>query len=430
MDPSFFSIHFLILFNSSLLISTIALLILLMCSALISGAEVAFFSLTQTQLNTASDTFKNRLLVAKLLSTPKRLLATILVANNFINIAIVLLFASLSEVLFLEVSDNFRFIIEVVVVTFLILLFGEILPKVYASRNNENFSGFMAKPLQVLEKLLAVLSIPMQRGTMFLENRLAKTKSNLNVNQLSQALELTSEEETTDDEQKMLEGIVSFGNTDTKQVMRPRIDIFALDVTTPFSEIIKQIIKAGYSRIPVYEDSLDKILGILYVKDLLPYLDKKTVKWQELIREPFFIPENKKLDDLLREFQDMKVHLAIVVDEYGGTSGIISLEDIIEEIIGDISDEFDDEDLVYSKLDEKNYVFEGKTSLKDIYKVTNVNAEQFEDNKGESETIAGFVLEISGGFPKKGEQIVFENYTFTIEALDKKRIKQLKLTLP
>lgn len=406
------------------------LLVLLLCSALISGAEVAFFSLTQTQLEAESDSFKNRHLVIKLLSSPKRLLATILVANNFINIAIVLLFASLSNVLFVEISDNFRFIIEVIVVTFLILLFGEILPKVYASRNNEKFSGFMAKPLLVLEKMFAGLSVPMQMGTTFLENRLAKTKSNLNVNQLSQALELTSEEETTDEEQKMLEGIVSFGNTDTKQVMRPRIDIFALDVTTSFPEIIKQITKAGYSRIPVYEDSLDKILGILYVKDLLPFIDKKTVKWQELIRDPFFIPENKKLDDLLREFQDMKVHLAIVVDEYGGTSGVISLEDIIEEIIGDISDEFDDDDLVYSKLDDKNYVFEGKTSLKDIYKVTNVNSEQFEDNKGESETIAGFVLEISGGFPKKGEQIPFEEYIFTIEALDKKRIKQLKLTLP
>lgn len=397
---------------------------------MISGAEVAFFSLTQSQLDTDSNTFKNRLLIVKLLSTPKRLLATILVANNFINIAIVLLFASLSNELFSDFSEHIRFVIEVVVVTFLILLFGEILPKVYASRNNEKFSGFMAKPLVVLEKMFAVLSVPMQMGTTFLENRLAKAKSNLNVSQLSQALELTSNEETTDEEQKMLKGIVSFGNTDTKQVMRPRIDIFSLDVKASFSDVVKEITKAGHSRIPVYEDSLDKILGILYVKDLLPYLDKKTVKWQELMREPFFVPENKKLDDLLKEFQDKKVHLAIVVDEYGGTSGIVSLDDIIEEIIGDISDEFDDDDLVYSKLDDKNYVFEGKTSLKDMYKVTHVNADIFEDNKGESETIAGFVLEISGGFPKKGEQIYFEEFVFTIESLDKKRIKQLKISLP
>ncbi len=399
MDPSFFSIIPLVTFNSSALISVVALIVLLMCSALISGAEVAFFSLTQSQLSSESETFKNRVLVAKLLSAPKRLLATILVANNFINIAIVLLFASLSSVLFDNFPNNIRFVIEVIVVTFLILLFGEILPKVYASRNNEKFSGFMAKPLVILEKMFAVLSIPMQMGTTFLEDKLAKTKSNLNVNQLSQALELTSEEETTDEEQKMLKGIVSFGNTDTRQVMRPRIDIFALDVAESFSEIVLQITKAGYSRIPVYEESLDKILGILYVKDLLPYLGKKTVKWQELIREPFFVPENKKLDDLLKEFQDIKVHLAIVVDEYGGTSGIVSLEDIIEEIIGDISDEFDDDDLVYSKLDDKNYIFEGKTSLKDLYKVTHIDSELFDKNKGESETIAGFVLEISGAFP-------------------------------
>ncbi len=430
MDPSFLSIITLVTFNSSALVSVVALVVLLMCSALISGAEVAFFSLTQSQLDSDSKTFKNRILVAKLLSTPKRLLATILVANNFINIAIVLLFASLSSVLLDHFSDTFRFVVEVVIVTFLILLFGEILPKVYASRNNEKFSGFMARPLVILEKLFAVLSVPMQMGTTFLEDKLAKTKSNLNVNQLSQALELTSEEETTDEEQKMLKGIVSFGNTDTRQVMRPRIDIFALDITASFSEIVTQITKAGYSRIPVYEESLDKILGILYVKDLLPYLDRKIVKWQELIREPFFVPENKKLDDLLNEFQDMKVHLAIVVDEYGGTSGIVSLEDIIEEIIGDISDEFDDDDLVYSKLDDRNYVFEGKTSLKDVYKVTHINSELFEENKGESETIAGFVLEISGGFPKRGEQITFEGFIFTIESLDKKRIKQLKLTLP
>lgn len=430
MDPSFLSIITLVTFNSNALVSVVALVVLLMCSALISGAEVAFFSLTQSQLDSDSKTFKNRILVAKLLSTPKRLLATILVANNFINIAIVLLFASLSSVLLDHFSDTFRFVVEVVIVTFLILLFGEILPKVYASRNNEKFSGFMARPLVILEKLFAVLSVPMQMGTTFLEDKLAKTKSNLNVNQLSQALELTSEEETTDEEQKMLKGIVSFGNTDTRQVMRPRIDIFALDITASFSEIVIQITKAGYSRIPVYEESLDKILGILYVKDLLPFLDRKIVKWQELIREPFFVPENKKLDDLLNEFQDMKVHLAIVVDEYGGTSGIVSLEDIIEEIIGDISDEFDDDDLVYSKLDERNYVFDGKTSLKDVYKVTHINSELFEENKGESETIAGFVLEISGGFPKRGEQITFEGFIFTIESLDKKRIKQLKLTLP
>jgi len=408
-------------------------------SALISGSEVAFFSLNQTQLDNESKTFKNQKLVIKLLSNPKRLLATILVANNFINIATVLLFAHAFDPYFDQIDVTFSlfhfelslsFFFKIIIVTFLILLFGEILPKVYASRNNEKFSGFMAKPLLFLKKTLVMFSVPMQAGTTYLEDKLAKSKSKLSVNQLSQALELTDDEATTDEEQKILKGIVSFGNTDTREVMRSRMDIFALDITASFSEIIKQITKEGFARIPVYEENLDKIIGVLYAKDLLPYLDSKSVKWQELIREPFFVPENKKLDDLLNEFQEKKVHLAIVVDEYGGTSGVVSLEDIVEEIIGDINDEFDDDSLVYSKLDDHNFVFEGKTSLKDIYKVADLNIGLFEDNKGEAETIAGFVLEISGGFPKKDEKITFEGYVFTVESLDRKRIKQLKLTLP
>jgi len=428
LDPSI--PFFISLFNSSSLISVVVLILLLIFSALISGSEVAFFSLNQTQLDDESKTFKNRKLVAKLLANPKRLLATILVANNFINIAIVLLFATLSRLWLSDLSDKIRFIVEVIIVTFLILLFGEILPKVYASRNNEKFSGFMAKPLLFLKKTLVMFSVPMQAGTTYLEDKLAKSKSNLNVNQLSQALELTDDEATTDEEQKILKGIVSFGNTDTREVMRSRMDIFALDIEASFAEIIKQITKEGYARIPVYEENLDKIVGVLYAKELLPYLDQKIVKWQELIRAPFFVPENKKLDDLLNEFQEKKVHLAIVVDEYGGTSGVVSLEDIVEEIIGDINDEFDDDSLVYSKLDDHNFVFEGKISLKDIYKVADLNVDLFEENKGEAETIAGFVLEITGGFPKKNEKIIFEGYVFTIESLDRKRIKQLKLTLP
>ena len=439
MDPDSSQFLAVLLFQNALvadtLIGTVGLVLLLVCSAMISGAEVAFFSLTQLQLEEESDSFSNRAIVKRLLENPKKFLATILVANNFINIAIVLLFASLGEIWFKEVTSSIwgisiRFLMEVVLVTFLILLFGEILPKVYASRNNEKFSGFMAKPLLFLYKTLSAFSTPMQHATTFLENRLAKTKSNLSVSELSQALELTSNDDTTDEEQKILQGIVSFGNTDTKQVMQPRIDIFALDIDATFKEIVALITKEGFSRIPVYTDSLDKIEGILYVKDLLPYLNQAEFDWKHLIRAPFFVPENKKLDDLLKEFQEKKVHLAIVVDEYGGTSGILSLEDIIEEIVGDITDEFDADDLMYSKIDDHNFVFEGKTSLKDIYKVTNVDQTLFEEHKGEAETIAGFVLEISGAFPKKNDKISFNGYVFTIEHLDKKRIKQLKLTIP
>ncbi|MCB4806998.1 gliding motility-associated protein GldE [Tamlana sp. 62-3] len=433
MDPdpaslqlTFLAIDFSIVFGFALLI------LLLLCSALISGAEVALFSLSKTELEEqASNTSKPIEIILNLLDRPKKLLATILVANNFINIAVVILFAFLGDFMFGGVTNpQLKFILEVVVVTFLILLFGEILPKIYASRNNLKFATFMAYPLRFLDVVLSPISLPMRSVTLAIHNKLGKQKSNLSVDQLSQALELTSEEDTTKEEHKILQGIVSFGNTDTKQVMRPRIDIFALNIEQKYADIMPEIIENGYSRIPVYKDNIDTIEGILYVKDLLPYIDRKQFDWTTLLREPFFVPENKKLDDLMAEFQEKKVHLAVVVDEYGGTSGLISLEDIIEEIVGDISDEFDDEDLTYSKLDENNFVFEGKTALKDLYKIIKLDDDSlFEENKGEAETIAGFVLEISGSFPKLNSKINFENYVFTIESMDKKRIKLVKFTI-
>lgn len=433
MDPDPSSILPLIMTVDFSIAGGIALLImLLICSALISGAEVALFSLTRTDIDDGLEQDTKRIeIISKLLKRPKKLLATILVANNFINIAIVILFAYLGTSLFQSISNSIlRFTIEVIIVTFLILLFGEILPKIYASRNKLKFVSFLALPLRVLDVVLSPISLPMRSITLGIHNKLGRQKSNLSVNQLSQALELTSEEDTTKEEQKILQGIVSFGNTDTKQVMQPRIDIFALNIDQKYTEIMPEIISNGYSRIPVYEDNIDTIKGILYVKDLLPYIDRKQFDWVGLMREPFFVPENKKLDDLMAEFQEKKVHLAVVVDEYGGTSGLISLEDIIEEIVGDISDEFDDEDLMYSKLDDNNYVFEGKTALKDFYKVIRTEDESiFEENKGEAETIAGFVLEISGSFPKLSSKINFQNYVFTIEALDKKRIKLVKFTI-
>jgi gliding motility-associated protein GldE len=417
----------------SLVVGIVLIFILLMCSALISGAEVAIFSLTKSDIeNNQSKGLKRMQIIGKLLEKPKKLLATILVANNFINISIVILFAYVGNFIFGGISSvAIKFVIEVVIVTFLILLFGEILPKIYASRNHLKFASFMSYPLRVLDVIFSPLSVPMRSVTLAIHNKLGREKSNLSVDQLSQALELTSEEDTTKEEQKILKGIVSFGNTDTKQVMRPRIDIFALSEDMTFEEIIPDIINNGFSRIPVYTDNVDTIIGVLYVKDLLPHINKKKFNWKSLIREPFFVPENKKLDDLMNEFQEKKVHLAIVVDEYGGTSGIVSLEDIIEEIVGDISDEFDDEDLVYSKLDNKNYVFEGKTPLKDFYRVLKLEDESiFEDNKGEAETIAGFVLEISKSFPKKNSKIIFKNYVFVIEAMDKKRLQRIKITIP
>jgi len=409
---------------------------LLICSALISGAEVAFFSLTPANFIIENGKRSNtQKIVVRLLEKPKKLLATILAANNSINIAIVLLFDNISDEFFKSLDTiafgiDFKFIVEVGLVTFLILMFGEILPKVYASRNNVKFSNFMAYPINVLDTLFSPLSVPMRAITIFIHKRLGKKKSFISVDHLSQALDLTSKEDTTREEHKILKGIVSFGNTDTKQVMKPRMDIFALNETQAFKDIIPEIIENGYSRIPVYRENMDQVIGILYVKDLLPYLNKEDFNWTSLLRDPYFVPENKKLDDLMNEFQVRKIHLAIVVDEYGGTSGLISLEDIIEEIVGDISDEFDDEDLIFSKLDDRNFIFEGKTPLKDFYKIIRLeDTSVFEENKGEAETLAGFLLEISGGFPKKNEVITFLNYKFTIEVIDNKRIKQIKLSI-
>lgn len=423
--------------NTSSIISIVILIILLICSALISGAEVAFFSLSPNDFIDLEEEHPNRKMVwvKKLLNKPKKLLATILVANNAINIAIVLLFTSIGNIIFSEITKTFlgisiRFLLEVVLITFLILLFGEILPKVYAIRNKKKFASFMAYPLKVLYVIFSPLSTPMQRTTLWIQKQLGDQKTNFNVDQLSQALELTSEDDTTKEEQKIFQGIVSFGNTDTKQVMQPRMEIFALQKGDPYNRILNQIKDNGYSRIPVYDDNIDNIVGILYIKDLLPHLSKKSFDWSTLLRKPYFVPENKKLDDLLSEFKQKKNHLAIVVDEYGGTSGLITLEDIIEEIVGDISDEFDDEAIIYSQLDDSNWVFEGKTSLNDFYKIVkNIDEVLFENKKGEAETIAGFILEISGSFPRKNEIIHFKNYTFTIEAIDKKRIKQLKFTI-
>jgi len=416
----------------------VILILLLFCSALISGAEVALFGLSSTDVNEMEEAKTSRGdIITKLLLRPKKLLATILIANNAINIGIVLLFSTIGDTLFRTIQYQLfgfidvRFLLEVVVATFLILMFGEILPKVYANRNRIAFSQFMAYPLKVLDVLFSALSLPMRSATIAMHSKLGKEKSNISVDQLSRALELTSDGDTTKEEQKILKGIVSFGNTDTKQVMRPRIDIFALNEEMKFSEVITEIKKHGYSRIPVFSENMDNVLGVLYVKDLLPHIDRKNFAWMSLIREPYFVPENKKLDDLLLEFQDKKNHLAVVVDEYGGTSGIVTLEDIIEEIVGDISDEFDDEDLIFSKLDDFNYVFEGKTALKDFYRVVKIESEEdFENQKGESETIAGFVLEIAGSFPKKGAKIIFNDFQFVVESLDKKRLKQIKVTLP
>lgn len=430
MDPEP-SLLFAYSIDTTLVFGFITIFVLLFCSALVSGAEVALFSLSQKDVDdTLQEHPAKGKIISKLLEKPKKLLATLLVANNFINIGVIILFLFIGKKIFSAVTSPFlKFSIEVISVTFLILLFGEVLPKVYASRNNIKFAKWVAYPVAVLDKLLSPISLPMRKVTIYLHNKLGKQKTNFSVDQLSQALELTDSDESSSEEQKILEGIVTFGNTDAKQVMSPRMDIFALEIEESFAAIYSKIIEKGFSRIPVYRDNIDQIEGVLFVKDLLRHIDKEEFDWKTLIREPFFIPENKKIDNLLKDFQNMKSHLAIVVDEYGGTSGIVSLEDIIEEIVGDISDEFDGDNSNFSKIDDKNYVFEGKTNLKDFYRIIDVNEELFETAKGEAETLAGFILEVLGNFPKKDQKIVFENCTFTIEVVDKKRVKQIKVTI-
>ena len=324
-----------------------------------------------------------------------------------------------------------RAIFEVGILTFVILLCGEILPKIYASRNNLIFARRVAPIIKVMDLCLTPVSAIMTLFTSFVNNKLRKSSS-ISVGQLSQALELTSQEDTTREEHKILSGIVSFGNTDIRAVMHPRIDISAIDETMTYPEVLAFIQENGYSRVPVYQDNIDNITGIIYAKDLLPYLNEKNFDWKRIKRKAFFVPDNKKLDDLLAEFQQKKIHLAIVVDEYGGTLGVVTLEDVIEEIVGEISDEYDAEDAFYTKLDENNFLFDGKTALKDFYRVLTVPEdveEHFEKIRGESETLAGFLLELIEAFPEKKQVIPFENYTFTIEDIDKKRIKQLKVTI-
>lgn len=436
MDPDPLPFLLIVLSSVNLLwIQWIVVAVLLLCSALISGTEVSFFSLQLKSIEDREEDDSDLALqrVISLLRRPKRLLATILVANNFINIAIVIVFTSLSDSFLGGITNPVLvLVIEVGIITTLILIFGEILPKVYANRNALNFSKKMALFISFLDRyILFWITYPMSQTTSFLEKRLGDQKNQFSVDKLSQALELTADNETTSDEQRILEGIVNFGNTDTREVMCPRMDMFAISDESSLDEIIPSILEQGFSRIPVFQEKKDNIKGILYTKDLLPNLDNPNFVWQNILKPPIYVPENKKLDDLLKEFQQKKIHMAIVVDEYGGTSGLITLEDIMEEIVGDISDEFDEEDLSYSKLDETTFVFEAKISLKDFFKVIHLEeTELFEAVKGDSETLAGLLLEIAKKFPKKGQKINWQGYVFTVEELDQMRIKQVKVQLP
>lgn len=409
----------------------VLLIVLLILSALISGSEVAFFSISpvQQKILEESDNATDKL-IQSLLLDPKKLLATILISNNFVNIAIVVFSSFLINRMewLNDLSTLIVFLIQVVTVTFLILLFGEVLPKVYASNHALRLARFMAPFMVFASKMFGWASWGLINSTSFIDRRLRKNQDTISLVDLEEALEIT-QDKLHKEERRILKSIVKFGNTDAKQIMTARTQAKAFDNSLSFEELLSEANEIGFSRIPVYKESFDEIVGVLYMKDLLPYIKRKDFRWQKLIHKPFFVPENKKIDDLLKEFQRKKVHLAIVVDEYGGTSGIVSLEDIMEEVVGEITDEFDEEDISYSKIASNIFIFDGSTALIDFYKVLNIDGEEFEQLKGEADTLAGFVLEQAGYIPVKNEKIRFNNYEFVIEAADKRRVKQIKLII-
>src|SRR5690554_103808 len=417
-------------------ISIVILMLLLIASALVSGSEVAFFSLTPEEKEVIRDSPDPAAETSlRLLNNPKDLLAIILIANNFVNVAIVILSSYIFSQIY-PVNPDFvgvdyvRATIEIGGITFVLLLIGEVIPKVYANKNSLKLVKLMTSPLNTVAKIppFSWLKIFLVNGTDIILKYARKRQIDVSTDDLENAIALTREEHSTADEQRILEGIVNFGNTDVRQIMRSRVDTIAVNEELNYEELMNVILKSGYSRIPVFKDTFDNVTGILFVKDLLGHLNAPPdFGWQKTIRQPFFVPENKKIDDLLKEFQEKKMHMAVVVDEYGGSSGVVTLEDVLEEIIGEITDEFDDEDIVYTKIDESTYLFEGKTSLVDMYKVLEIDGKAFEESKGESDSIGGFLVEQSGRILRNKEFYVFENFKFVVESSDKKRVKMVKV---
>ena len=422
VDFTFFHLENLIIFG--------VIIFLLIFSACVSGAEISYFSLNMSDLEELSEENPKSKLIYNLLRKPNLLLATILIANNFINVAIVIISTYLTSISFqFPEGSVLEFIFQVIIITSLLVLFGEITPKVYANQNAVKFSLWMAKPLMILKRIFYPFSYILVSSTSIIENKLKKKESNVSIDDISKALDLT-DQEYEGKEEMILRSIVEFGNTDVKEIMKSRVDVVAVDKNTKYSDLLKIITSSGYSRIPIYDQQFDNVLGILYIKDLIPYLSKNDdFKWIDLCRLPYFVPENKMINDLLKEFQAKKNHIAIVVDEYGGASGIVTLEDVLEEIVGEINDEFDDDDNIYSKLDESNFIFEGKILLIDFLKIVGCDVDLLDDIKGESDSLAGLILEHEGKIPKIGDTIKIKHFTFQIEAVDLRRIKRIKVTL-
>ena len=419
-------------FNSSTVLYILLVLLLLFLAALMSGSESAFFSLKPTETDSLKkeNTPKSKLIL-ELISKPKELLATLLIIHNFVNVGVVILTTFIMDQLVPPKpgTELTRFLLEVVGITFLILLTGEVIPKIFATRNSIKVVNWVAYPLNFFGKTppISWVKFILVKGSFFIQ-KMAKSSVQVSTDELEQALALTKEDSDSEEEHKILEGIVRFGKTEACQIMTPRVEVEAIDSESLLNEVLDYILEAGYSRIPVYRDSQDNVIGILYIKDLLPYLSEKNeFDWKSVLRKPFFIPENKKINDLLQEFRKMKMHMAIVVDEYGGASGIVTLEDILEEIVGEITDEFDENDIPYVKLDENTFTFEGRTSLNDFYKIIEEDGADFELVKGDSETIGGLMIEQAGRILKNNEYISISNYKLIVVSSDKKRIRSIKV---
>jgi putative hemolysin len=431
MEPVFSTILLkgvLMPLTSGAVVGMVVICILLFFSAMISGSEVAYFSLGPNHINKLREHPRGKeTMVLNLLEKPERLLASILITNNFINIGIVIIASFVTGAIFdFSQTPLLGFVIKVIMITFLLLLFGEIMPKIYANRFAPQFARRMAMPLMILDRLFQPLIFILIRSTRLVNRRMIRKVKNISMDDLSEALGLATD--VVENEKEMLEGIVRFSNLEVSEIMKPRTDVVAVNIKTDLSTLIKVIIDSGFSRMPVYEETSDHVKGILYVKDLLPHINQKNgYNWQRLIREPFFVPETKKINDLLKEFQVKKIHLAIVVDEYGGTEGIVTMEDILEEVVGEITDESDEAEVFYRKIDSHTFIFDGKTLLNDFYKVTNLDDELFDEVKGDAETIAGLILELKGGFPRLNDKLVCKDIQFTVLAMDKRRIKEIKV---
>lgn len=417
------------------IISLIVLFILLALSATASGSEAAFFSLSPTNKEDLSkEDSKRSKLVLQLLQKPRDLLATILITNNFVNVGIVILSSSIlhSALDGVEISKGMYFFIEVVLITLVLLLIGEVIPKIYATKNAISFALSSSLFLKVMNKTppISWLRQLLVSGSKFIHRMSRSGRVNLTTDELEQAIALTRKDDINEEEHKILEGIVRFGNTQVRQIMRQRLDVYAIEVKTSFKDLLELILECGHSRIPVYEDSFDKVVGILFIKDLLPHLGKEDfTEWTSMTRQPFFVTEKRKIDDLLKDFQEKKVHMAVVVDEYGGTSGIVTLEDVLEEIVGDITDEFDEDDLVYTKIDDNTYLFEGKTGIVDAVKVLDIDEKDLNLDSNSPETLGGLVVELAGKIPKNNEYVELNGFKLIVESSDKKRVKMIKLII-